>query len=195
MANTNAPNGFQYFGRAEGGSPTAGLTYAPIAADYNVAIGFGDATIPVTGGGIEVATASTVPIFGIFAGCEYYSSAVGRKVWSPNWPGQASGAIGTGYTYADPQAWFQGQAATTAIAIDAVNTNAQLVAGTVSAFGFSTMAVNSTTNTTSTFPFRVVGLLSQFLPAGSVNGTDDANDYNRVILQGNFWSRTSTTGI
>lgn len=196
MTNVNAPFGFRYFGRAEGGSPTSGLTSAIIDSAYNVAIGFGDAVIPVGGGGIQVATASTVPMFGIFAGCEYYNTAIGRKVWSPNWPGSGNSGNGLAYVYSDPQAWFEVQTdGTSPMTVADINANAQLVAGTVNSFGFSTMTVSHTSAGTSTYPFRIVGLLSQFVPANSQNGTDDASAYNIVIVTGNNWARTNTTGI
>jgi hypothetical protein len=50
VANVNAPNGFQYFGRLEGGSPTAGLSTRLISSSDTAAVGQGD---PVTSLGMH----------------------------------------------------------------------------------------------------------------------------------------------
>ena len=197
MANTSAPNGFQIFGRQEGGSPTAGLTTATIASNDANAIGYGDPVIPLNTGFIKVATASTVPFAGIFYGCEYYATAVGRRIWSPNWPGSGNTGVVTAYLCSDPQALFVAQTdGTAAIVFADLNANAQVVMGTPNAItGFSTSMIDHTPNTTATFPFRIVGLLSSYLPSGSINGTDDTTPFNRIIVAPNFWQRASQTGI
>ena len=87
----------------------------------------------------------------------------------------------------------------TAITFADIDANINFVAGTPqteAAGGFSTSTVGqSTINTTDTLPFRIVGLLSQYVPAGSQNGTDDTSDYNRVIVAPNYTDRKSRVGI
>lgn len=198
MSNVNAPNGFQYFGRQDGGSPTVGNTTRKILSTYNVAIGFGDPVISVSGGYIQQATASTVQLAGIFYGCEYLNSAVGRKVWAMSWPGTTQGSDATAYLNTDPQSLFVAQSNNTAIVFADIDANIQFVIGTPnSVTGISTTALDqSTIATTDTLPFRIVGLLSDYEgTSGAVNGTDDASAYNRVIVIANFWDRTSRTGI
>lgn len=198
MSNVNAPNGFQYFGRQDGGSPTVGNTTRKILSTYNVAIGYGDAVISVASGYIQQATASTVQLAGIFYGCKYLNTAVGRTVWSMSWPGTTQGSDAIAYLNTDPQSLFIVQSDNTAIAFADIDANIQLVAGVPnSVTGISIMSVGqSTINTTDTLPFRIVGLLSQYEgTSGAVNGTDDASAYNRIIVTGNFWDRTSRTGI
>lgn len=198
MANTNAPNGFQVFRRFDGGSPTSGFETRKILSTYNVAIGYGDPVIPVASGYIQRATASTVQIAGIFFGCEYYNSSVGRKVWSKSWPGTAQGSDAIAYLVTDPQMLFVGQALNTAIVFADIGANIQFAIGTPdSVTGFSTSTLDqSTIATTDTLPFRIVGLLSQYeTTSGAINGTDDASAYNRVIVAPNFWDRKSLVGI
>lgn len=194
--NSNNPNGFQAFGKMEGASPTFG--YTPRKVTTSSAIGFGDPVVSLGTGYIDIVTPGTTQIAGIFYGCEYYSPSVGRKVWSPNWPGSAS-ATGDGLAYldTDPNSLFQVQAYNTAIGFADIDANIQCVIGTPNATtGFSTSSVDqSTINTTNTLPFRIVGLLSDYDTANSLPGTDNSSAYNRVIVRPNYADRTSLVGI
>jgi hypothetical protein len=196
LANTNAPNGFQYFGRMDGGSPTMGNSTRKILSTYNVAIGFGDPVISVASGYIQQATASTVQIAGIFFGCEYLNSAVGRRVWSPYWPGTTQGSDAIAYLNTDPQSLFIAQSNNTAIAFADIDANIQFVIGSANTVtGMSTTALDqSTIATTDTLPFRIVGLYSDYVTT-SVDGGDNASAYNRVIVAPNYWDRRSLLGI
>jgi hypothetical protein len=199
MSNTNAPNGFQYFGRQEGGSPTVGYTIRKVKLDNATAIGFGDPVSQLNTGYVSLSVAGTLSIFGIFAGCEYLNTAIGNVRWSPNWPGGTQGSDATAYIISDPQALFVVQSDNTAITFGDIGLNINPVIGTpatTAAGGVSTSTVaQSTLATTNTLAFRVVGLLSQYIPAGSVNGTDDTTAYNRVIVAPNFWDRNSREGL
>ena len=198
MSNTNAPNGFSYFGRLEGGSPTVGNTTRKILSTYNVAIGYGDPVVSVGSGYIQQAAAGTTQIAGIFYGCKYLNTAVGRVVWSNSWPGTTQGSDATAYLATDPDSLFVVQSDNTAITFADIDANINFVAGVPSTVtGISIASVGqSTIATTNTLPFRIVGLLSQYeSTSGAVNGTDDASAYNRIIVSGNFWDRSSQTGI
>lgn len=199
MANTNSPNGFQYFGRMDGGSPTVGYTIRKVKADNASAIGFGDPVSQLNTGYITISTAGTLSIYGIFAGCEYLNTAYGSVRWSPNWPGGTQGSDATCYIITDPQALFVCQAYNTAIVFADIGMNANFVIGTpatTAAGGFSTSSIDqSTIATTNTLPFRIVGLLTDYVPANSVNGTDNSSAYNRVIVAPNFWDRRSLEGL
>lgn len=196
MANTNAPNGFQQFGKMEGASPTMGFTTRAVASSS--AIGFGDPVVSLTTGYIDIVTPGTTQIAGIFFGCEYYNPAVGRKVWSNYWPGSAS-ATGDGLAYldTDPNSLFVVQSNNTAIVFADIDANIQCSIGSVNTVtGYSASSVNqSTIDTTNTLPFRIVGLLSDYEPVGSQNGTDNTSAYNRVIVRPNYSDRTSLVGI
>lgn len=198
MSNTNAPNGFSYFGRLEGGSPTVGNTTRKILSTYNVAIGYGDPVVSVGSGYIQQAAAGTTQIAGIFYGCKYLNTAVGRVVWANSWPGTTQGSDATAYLATDPDSLFVVQSDNTAITFADIDANINFVAGVPSTVtGISIASVGqSTIATTNTLPFRIVGLLSQYeSTSGAVNGTDDASAYNRIIVSGNFWDRSSQTGI
>lgn len=198
MANVNAPNGFTYFGRMDGGSPTMGNTTRKILSTYSVAIGFGDPVISVASGYIQRATASTVQIAGMFYGCSYLNTAVGRVVWSPFWPGTAQGSDATAYINSDPQSLFLVQTLSTAVVFADIDANINFAIGEPSTVtGISTTSIDqSTIATTDTLPFRVVGLYSDYETAsGAVNGTDNASAYNRIIVAPNFWDRRSLVGI
>ena len=199
MSNTSAPNGFQYFGRQEGGSPTVGYTIRKVKADNATAIGFGDPVTQINTGYVTLSAADTLSIFGIFAGCSYLNSSVGSTRWSPNWPGGTQGSDATCYIISDPQALFAVQSNNTAITFGDIGLNINPAIGTpatTAAGGYSTSTVaQSTLATTNTLAFRVVGLLSQYIPVGSVNGTDDTTAYNRVIVAANFWDRNSREGL
>lgn len=199
MANTNAPNGFQVFRRFDGGSPTEGYETRKIISTYGTAIGFGDPVVSVAGGYVERAAAGSTQIAGIFFGCKYLNSSVGRVVWANNWPGTTQGSDAQAYIVTDPQMLFVAQALNTAITFADIgaNINFAIGSGANSVTGFSTATADqSTINTTDTLPFRIVGLLSQYeTTSGAINGTDDASAYNRVIVAPNFWDRRSLVGI
>lgn len=193
--NVNSPNGFQKWGRQEGGSPTAGLSTSLVASDDTTPIGYGDPVTQLSTGYVTRTTAGTTQIHGIFYGCEYLSPAVGRRVWSNNWPGSGNSGDILAYIDTDPDGLFQVQALSTAVTFADIGANIQVNIGTPNTVtGMSTSSV-TTPNTTNTLPFRIVALLSQFLPANSVPGTDDASNYNRIIVAPNLWDRSSPLGI
>ncbi len=196
MANTNSPNGFQYFGRLEGGSPTEGLTTRLIASADTAALGYGDPVTSQTTGYVSASVAGTTQIDGIFYGCTYLSTALGRIVWTNYWAGSGAGGDVTAYICDDPQAKFVVQSDNTAIVFADIQSNINFVAGTPNATTqFSLASVGqSTLSTTTTLPFRVVGLLSDSAPPGT-NGTDNTTAYNRVVVAPNNWDRKTLLGI
>lgn len=196
--NVNSPNGFQFFGKMEGASPTVGTTTRKVTSSS--AIGYGDPVVSLGTGYIDIAAAGTTQIAGIFYGCHYFNSGIGRQVWSPNWPGSAS-ATGDGLAYldTDPNSMYVAQSNNTAIVFADIDANINFAIGTpatTAAGGFSTSSLDqSTINTTNTLPFRIVGLLSDYDTANSAPGTDNSSAYNRVIVRANYWDRTSLVGI
>lgn len=195
--NINAPNGFQRFGLLDGASPTMGNQVRKIASNDTTAIGFGDPVTSIGTGYVARSAAGTTQISGIFLGCYYLNSGVGRVVWSRNWPGSGNSGVGYAYIDTDPNALYVGQSNGTAIALADIDANINFAIGTPdSVTGFSTSTLDqSSINTTNTLPFRIVGLLSDYLPANSQPGTDDASSYNRVIVAPNYTDRKSLVGI
>lgn len=196
MANSNAPFGFQYYGRLEGGSPTEGFTPRLIASTDTAALGQGDPVADVGNGYITAATPGVTQINGIFMGCQYLSTAIGRTINTNYYPG--SGATGDVIAYIcnDPQATFLVQSYNTAIVFADIDSNVNFKVGTPnSTTGFSAASLDqSTIATTNTLPFRIVGLQSQSAPPGAA-GTDNTSAYNQVIVTANFWDRKSLVGV
>jgi hypothetical protein len=195
MANTNAPFGFsQYSGN--GSAPT--YEQVPVVIAYNAsAIFFGDPVEP-DGTGTVVrgdGTTGAAGIAGIFVGCKYLSVSQKRTVWSNYWPGTdvASTQTVEGYIVNDPNAKFLVQVGTTGLTQAEVNSNIGYDIGTGNtANGLSgAFVTEASLNTTSTLPFRVIGLVTQ--PPGSA-GTE-AGAYNRVIVAFNNVSTKSLTAV
>lgn len=196
MSNVNAPNGFQYFGRLEGGSPTAGLTRQFVSSGDTSSLGYGDPVTSTTGGYVTASTAGTTQIDGIFYGCDYVSTTLQKKVWLNYWAGSGAAGDVTVRVCTDPDAMFIAQSDNTAIASTNVGNNINFVAGAPNATTQMSIASvgQSTISTTNTLPFRIVGMLSEYAPPGS-NGTDNASAFNRIIVSPNNWDRKSLTGI
>jgi len=195
MANTNAPFGFrQYSGT--GSAPTYEQISVTIA--YNATnIFFGDPVEPDANGLIIQGDGTTAAagIAGIFVGCQYLSVSQKRTVWSNYWPGSDVASTNTviGYIINDPNAKFLVQTGSTAATQSTVNLNIGYDIGSGNtANGISGAFVDVTTAaTTTTLPFRVVGLVTQ--PPGSA-GTE-AGAYNYVIVSFNNVTTRNLTGI
>ena len=196
MANTNAPNGFQYFGRLEGGAPTAGLTRQFVSSGDTSSLGYGDPVQYNTSGYVTaVASSPTTQIAGIFYGCDYVSTALQKRVWLNYWGGSGAAGDVTVRVCTDPDALFIAQSDNTAISSTTIGLNINYVSGTPnSTTQFSTGAVGqSTISTTNTLPFRIIDMYSNYAPPGA-NGTA-ASAYNRIIVAPNNWDRRVLTGI
>jgi hypothetical protein len=198
MANTAAPFGFRQY-RGTGSVPTYEQVPAKIASNNSTAIFYGDAVVPVTGtatGYIKQATASTVPLAGIFVGCKYVSVSQKRTVWSNYWPGSDANGDVEAYIINDPNSQFVVQAGASGIPASKVGQLAQLVVGSGNtATGISGMYLNDTVGTTATYPFRVVDVVTD--PPGQ-NGTDATSAYNYVVVAFNnvlTRSNGAVTGI
>jgi hypothetical protein len=197
MANVNAPFGFQQY-RGTGSAPTYEQVVARIA--YNAAAIYqGDPVLPDANGNIVVGAPGTTQIAGIFVGCKYLSVARKNTVWSNYWPGSdvASTNFVEAYIINDPNAQFVaqvgGSTSVGAVAAD-VNANVQFAIGTPNAFSGISGAfvdISVTPAVTATFPFRLVGLVTD--PPGAP-GTE-AGAYNRVIVAFNNVSTKQLTSV
>jgi len=198
LANTNAPFGFRYFGRLEGGSPTEGLSYRSIASTYGSAIYQGDPVLSLNTGYISLPSVSTTQVTGIFYNLRYYNSNVAQTIQgAPYWPSSGAGGNGTAGICDDPNAMFLVQSNGTPITFADIGSNIGWASGSGSTLtGISGYSVDqSTIGTSSALPFRIVGLASQFLPPGSP-GTDDTANYNQVVVTFNATDRHGgTTGV
>ena len=191
MANTAAYSGFQqYFGGA-GGAPTFAMSTRRIASSASTAIYSGDPVTPVAGTGaatgyIVSAANGAQPIAGIFAGCKYLNTSLGRTVWSPYWPG--SGATGDveAYVIDDPNARFVVQ--TSFAGAPMTGTATTMTSGIIGQYATFALGTGSTAtgrsgaylngvSTTITSPFIVVDYA-----IGVGNGGDPTTQYCNVIV-------------
>jgi len=195
MANTNAPFGFaQYSGN--GSAPT--YEQVPVQIAYNASAIYFVAPVEPDANGQVIRSDGTIAaagIAGVFVGCKYLSVSQKRTVWSNYWPGTdvASSQTVEGYIVNDPNARFVVQTGSTGATQSTVNLNVSFDIGTGNAASGLSGAFADVANAavTTTFPFRVVGLVTE--PPGSA-GTE-AGAYNRIIVAFNNVTTKNATGI
>lgn len=209
MANVLAPFGFTPVRRLDGAAWTGNMTQYQIASGNSHHFFQGDVVIMASGptGYIDLATAGSTQILGIFIGCEYLSTAQGRRVWSNQWNGDTS-TIVTAYVVDDPQCVFLAQTGGitgSALPRTALQANINFTTAAASGNsqnGISGMAVDdNTAGTSGTLPFRVLGIPGLTdIPAGApylappANGYDQTTPYNLVLVGFNFQYNRTTTG-
>jgi hypothetical protein len=223
MANTlGSPTlGFQSFGNAEGGSPTAGATPVWIASTDAGTIFRGDAVVTSSNPGTNLSGAYVTSIQngvnttstgqfvrGIFQGCYQFQPAAGRVVWSNFYNGVVTGSTGDvkAYVIDNPEQMFLVQASTkAAITSSMVGLNIGVTFNSTSGntlTGYSNVTVESTSvQAIPGLPFRIVDLYSAYAPPGIpaigtaafINGTDNTTPANMVIVRLNNCDRMSLT--
>ena len=111
MANKDAAFGLRP-SRMMGGAPyTGGQSRYRIASNLSGAIFQGDLVKQVTGGGIERAAASsTVPVVGVFNGCQYTDPTTGEQVFKNYYPGSIAASDIIAFVIDDPSVVFEVQA-------------------------------------------------------------------------------------
>ena len=111
MANKDAAFGMKPV-KMIGGSPyTGGVSRYRIAANYGTAIFQGDMVMQVTGGHIEIhADGGTVPIVGVFNGCQFTDPTTGEQVFSNHYPASTNASDIIAFIIDDPNVVFEIQA-------------------------------------------------------------------------------------
>ncbi len=111
MANQDAAFGMRPV-RMIGGAPyTGGQSRYRIAANYGTSIFQGDMVMQVTGGTVEVhADGGTVPIVGVFNGCQYTDPTSGEQVYSNYYPASTNASDLIAFIIDDPMVVFEIQA-------------------------------------------------------------------------------------
>lgn len=189
MANTQAYFGFTQYQGGAGGAPTFAQSVRRIASGNPTAIYTGDPVMPVVStanGYITQAAAGTTTLAGIFVGCKYLNTSLGRTVFSPYWPG--SGATGDveAYVIDDPNSRFIVQTSTTAFPVTGTASTqtsgvqgqyAQFTIGTGNTSTGRSGAYLSAVGTTVTYPFTIVDY-----QVGFSNGGDPTTQYCNVIV-------------
>lgn len=208
MANIFAPFGFRQFRRFDGGAPTAGFDTLTIASsDANLYFTGDPVATSTTGPYITVPSTGVTQIRGIFMGCEFFSPTVGRKVWSPFFPGSVQTSSGTNDAQAwvctDPEMLWLVQCSTnTTVLSSQIGLNFGFTTAASSlgnqTTGVSNVSLGSTSSvtlgTSTSGPFRLMDFYSNTAPPG-VNGTDNTTAGNFVIVAPNNWDRKNLTGI
>jgi hypothetical protein len=189
MANTQAYFGFTQYQGGAGGAPTFAQSVRRIASGNSTAIYTGDPVMPVVStanGYITQGSPGSTTLAGIFVGCRYLNTSLGRVVWSNYWPG--SGATGDveAYVIDDPNSRFIVQTSTTSFPMTGTATtmtsgvigqNAQFSIGTGNTLSGRSGAYLSSLATTVTFPFTIVDY-----QIGVGNGGDPTSQYCNVIV-------------
>ena len=181
MSNTQAPNGFSYMRRLDGAEPNDATNLYPILYTYNSNIGSGDPVI-LTGGYVQKWSSGAVT--GIFRGCTYVDSINGQQ-YSKAWLQPSTAVSGSVYAIVndDPMAVFQvqvGGSTTSGVVATQVGLNASPagVGSPNSSTGISVAYLDYTTvSTTSTLPFRIVGL-----GTSPTNDATAAYDWVQVVM-------------
>jgi hypothetical protein len=111
MANRDAAFGMKPVKMIGGAPYTGGTSRYRIAANYDTAIFQGDMVAQVTGGTVEVhADGGTVPIVGVFNGCQYTDPTTGEQKYSNYYPASTNASDIIAFIIDDPNVVFEVQA-------------------------------------------------------------------------------------
>lgn len=205
MANVLAPFGFTPVRRLDGAAWTANQSHYHISSDNTNPICQGDVVTLLSTGFIDIVTpGSTVAAAGIFVGCAYLSTALGRRVFTNRWPGADSVVDVDAYIIDDPHCVFLAQSWTATTgkltrAMLGMNISFKVVtAGGNARTGLSLNAIDAdVSHATTTYTFRLIGIPGITEPSlgASVNGYDTATVYNVGLVAWNLQQFRLTTGI
>ncbi len=169
-----------------GGQVFAGSTrQIPIATNSSTAIYYGDVVKLGSTGTLEkdAGTSAATPV-GVFLGCSFTDPVYG-KTFRQYYPGTTNIADVMAYVLDDPDALFKVAVVSSGTTIGtvtrtAVGNNAVLVQNSGSTIsGNSQVAVSATTNTTSTWPVRIIDVVPETTTAGN------PGSYTEVIVKWN----------
>lgn len=169
-----------------GGQVFAGATrQIPIAASSATAIYYGDVVKLGSDGTLskDAGTSAATPV-GVFLGCSYTDPVFG-KTFRQYYPGGVTATDINAFVQDDPDALFKVAVVSSGTTIGYVNrtsvgNNAVLVQNSGSTItGNSQVAISATTNTTSTWPVRVVDVVPETATAGN------PGSYTEVIVKWN----------
>ena len=169
-----------------GGQVFAGSTrQIPIAVNSSTAIYYGDVVKLNSGGTLDkdTGTDAATPV-GVFLGCSYTDPVFG-KTFRQFYPGTTNIADVVAYVLDDPDALFKVAVTSSGTTIGYVNRTAvgnnavltQNAGNTIT--GNSRVSIDDTTNTTSTWPVRVVDVVPETALAGN------PGSYTEVIVKWN----------
>ena len=169
-----------------GGQVFAGATrQIPIATNSSTAIYYGDVVKLGSDGTLskDTGTNAATPV-GVFLGCTYTDPVYG-KTFRQYYPGTTNISDVMAYVQDDPDALYKVAVVSSGTTISYVNrtavgNNAVLVQNSGSTItGNSQVAISATTNTTSTWPIRIIDTVPETATAGN------PGSYTEVIVKWN----------
>lgn len=177
MANANAPFGLRPVRRLDGAAPTFQTNEYQVLYSDTTKIGTGD-LVKLNSGYVARAAATDTPVLGIFAGCEYYDTAIAKKVFSPQWTGSSTAiAPVTCFVYDDVNIVYEIQSSGNAITIADIGKTGKISTATdPNAYsGISTEKLDETSLAANQlgYPLKVMGM-------GRRVDNDNALSYNTV---------------
>ena len=111
MANQDAAFGLRPVKRIGGTQFNGGQSRYRIANNYGTAIFQGDMVMQVTGGTVEIhADGGTVPIVGVFNGCQFTDPTTGEQKFSNFYPASTNASDLIAFIIDDPMVVFEVQA-------------------------------------------------------------------------------------
>jgi len=206
MANINRPYGFLPIQSATGASPNFEMAQAAIATTNTTAIFRGDPVVRLATGfiGQWVAGQLASNMVGIFWGCSYLSTALGKVIQNNFWPGADVAAAAQGTLVANiipvnsaTAPLFRVQSNATGIAFADIGLNYDVTIGTGNTRDGSSGAVLdvATGAVTGTLPFKVEGLYGGLPGFGGFMGIQPGTDgpysgsalgaFNWVVVRAN----------
>lgn len=169
-----------------GGQVFAGATrQIPIATNSSTAIYYGDVVKLGSDGTLskDTGTNAATPV-GVFLGCSYTDPVFG-KTFRQYYPGTTNISDVQAFVQDDPDALYKVAVVSSGTTISYVNrtavgNNAVLVQNSGSTItGNSQVAVSATTNTTSTWPVRIIDVIPETATAGN------PGSYTEVVVKWN----------
>jgi len=186
MANKDAAFGMKPV-RMIGGAPyTGGQSRYRIAANYGTSIFQGDMVAQVTGGTVEVhADGGTVPVVGVFNGCQYTDPTSGEQVYSNYYPASTNAADIIAFIIDDPDVVYEVQADDTFPATDLFgNFDIVYTSAGSTMTGISGAELDVTTGATNTnLPIKAIDISED--PNNSDTGA--ANTNVLVVIQNSIF--------
>tara|TARA_R110000803_G_scaffold3216_5_gene10946 strand:- start:4331 stop:4918 length:588 start_codon:yes stop_codon:yes gene_type:complete len=161
MSIVATPSGAEPVGTlSASGSYTGKLRHMAILSTYNTNIFTGDFVLIASDGTCRKAAITTAIVagtIGIFMGCAYTDPTTQQMTFSAMWPANNAATDAVAYVVDDPFVLFRMQA-DGAMAQTDIGNNAKVIAtgGESTVMGRSKNAIDADTDTTNTFPLRVV---------------------------------------
>lgn len=193
MANVSAPFGFRQFGHRDGSPPTMGLDRRFISSANTTPVFTGDAVCLSSAAPGYITTAGstggiTTTLEGVFLGCEFLNTTVGRVTWSSYWPGSGASGDVISYICSDPEMTYIAQGSTGAVLgstnigmLVPISITGSSLGNTTTGQSVMTVQSSLVTGLSSNGQFMIVDLYSNFAPPG-VNGTSSGTEGMQIFV-------------